>query len=226
MIRSGGDGSDAAGRRGRRGHRKALVLARAQRPLAAVRRGLSRAGRAIWARGPVILVAGGTLFLIAMVVFIFVVPLPPPVVPVATRVFDRNGALLGSLFSQNRIPVRLTEVPDLLKEGIVALEDERFYAHHGIDLIGLGRAAVRNLRAGQIVEGGSTITAQVARTLYLTQELTVTRKVLEALLSLKLERAYGPTPKRRFSSSTSTRSTWAAAPTGSRSPLSPTSARA
>ena len=190
MIRSGGDSSDAAGRRGRRGRRKALALARARRPLAALRRVLSRAGRAIWTRGPVILVAGGTLFLIAMVVFIFVVPLPPPVVPVATRVFDRNGALLGSLFSQNRIPVRLTEVPDLLKEGIVALEDERFYAHHGIDLVGLGRAAVRNLRAGQIVEGGSTITAQVARTLYLTQELTVTRKVLEALLSLKLERAY------------------------------------
>jgi len=151
---------------------------------------LGRAARAVWVRGPSILIGAGTLFVVVMVVFLYFVPLPPPVVPVATRVFDRNGELVGSLFSENRIPVPLSQVPDVLKKGIVALEDERFYRHRGIDPVGIARALWRNLLAGRIVEGGSTITAQVARTLYLSQELTLTRKVTEALLALKLERTY------------------------------------
>ncbi|MCL6581717.1 MAG: transglycosylase domain-containing protein, partial [Firmicutes bacterium] len=130
---------------------------------------LGRAARAVWVRGPYILIGAGTLFVVVMVVFLYFVPLPPPVVPVATRVFDRNGELVGSLFSENRIPVPLSQVPDVLKKGIVALEDERFYRHRGIDPVGIARALWRNLLAGRIVEGGSTITAQVARTLYLSQ---------------------------------------------------------
>ncbi len=153
-------------------------------------RRLRSAARAVLARGPVLLVALGTVFLITMVVFLYGVPLPSPAVPVATRVFDRNGEIVGSLFSQNRIPVSLSQIPEVLKKGIVAIEDERFYSHHGIDPIGLLRAVARNIRAGRIVEGGSTITAQLARTLYLTQEVTISRKLVEALLSLKLERAY------------------------------------
>lgn len=176
-----------AGHRGGRGARKSAT---ARGALAGPIRALRWAGAAILSRGPAILLATGTLFLIAMVIFLYFVPLPPPVVPVATRVFDRNGELVGSLFSQNRLPVSLAEMPDVLKNGIVALEDERFYTHHGIDPVGLARAAVRNLRARAIVEGGSTITAQVARTLYLTQQVTVSRKVIEALLALKLERSY------------------------------------
>ncbi len=178
---------DSLGNRGRRGARKPGT---ARRAWAQPFRVLRRAGAAILSRGPAILLATGTLFVIAMIVFLYFVPLPPPVVPVATRIFDRNGELVGSLFSQNRIPVSLAQMPDVLKKGIVAIEDERFYTHHGIDPVGLVRAAVRNLRARAIVEGGSTITAQVARTLYLTQQVTVSRKVVEALLALKLERAY------------------------------------
>ncbi len=175
---AGAGGTTGFGGRGRR--RAAAAPVRFARRVAGV----------ILARGPVILVATGTLFLLAMVFFLYFVPLPAPTVPVATRVFDRDGELVGSLFSQNRVPVPLSQVPEVLRKGIVALEDERFYEHHGIDAIGVLRAAWRNLRAGRIVEGGSTITAQVARTLYLTHEVTISRKVVEALLALKLERTY------------------------------------
>jgi 1A family penicillin-binding protein len=151
---------------------------------------LSRLVRAGLAVGPQIVIAAGIVFFLGMVGFLLFVPLPPPVVPVATRVFDRNGELVASLFAENRIPVNLADVPEILQQGIVTIEDDRFYRHRGIDPIALGRAIWRNLRAGRVVEGGSTITAQVARTLYLTQEVTLTRKVVEALLALKLERTF------------------------------------
>jgi len=167
--------------RGRSGVRRAAAL-----PVRALR----ALGRVILSKGPYILLASGTLFLVAMVVFLYFIPLPAPVVPVATRIFDRNGELVGSLYSENRIPIPLSDVPEVLRKGIVALEDERFYSHHGIDPIGILRAAVRDIRAGRVVQGGSTITAQVARTLYLTQEVTISRKIIEALLALKLERVY------------------------------------
>lgn len=174
---------------GRRG--RARAYGRTRRAAVRVPAGLVlRAGRALLAKGPVLLVGAGALFFLWMVFFIFFVPLPEPVVPVATRVLDRNGELVASLFRENRVPVSLSDVPAVLQRGIVAVEDERFYSHHGIDIIGVARAAVRNIRAGRIVEGGSTITGQVARTLYLTQEVTLTRKVVEALLALKLERVY------------------------------------
>lgn len=196
-LGGGRNGSATLSDLGDRGRRKS----RAGRKEAATAKGrlgvfrgaaarLRRLGATLWARGPLILATAGAVFFLGVVIFLFVVPLPPPVVPVATRVFDRNGELIGSLYSQNRIPVSVSEVPEVLRKGIVAVEDERFYSHHGLDAIGLARAAVRNLLAGRIVEGGSTITAQVARTLYLTHEVTVSRKIIEALLALKLERAY------------------------------------
>jgi 1A family penicillin-binding protein len=171
----------------RRNERKTL---NAQTPQGAALKRLKQAVLGGIARGPLLIVAFGSIFVLAMVIFLYAVPLPPPAVPVATRLFDRNGETVGSLFSQNRLPVSLSQIPEVFLKGIVAIEDERFYSHHGIDPLGLIRAAARNIRAGRIVEGGSTITAQVARTLYLTQEVTFSRKLVEALLSLKLERVY------------------------------------
>ncbi len=185
------------GRRGRSRPKTPAALRRVRRVAAAtaaalrpVTLRLAAAGRVALARGPQALVAAGIVFLLGMMGFLFFVPLPDPVVPVATRVFDRNGELVGSLFAENRVPVTLSDVPDVLQRGIVVVEDERFYRHRGLDPIAVARAVYRNLLAGRVVEGGSTITAQVARTLYLTQEVTISRKVVEALLALKLERVY------------------------------------
>ncbi|MCL6450474.1 MAG: PBP1A family penicillin-binding protein [Acetobacteraceae bacterium] len=119
-----------------------------------------------------------------------VVPLPPVPVAEATRIFDRDGELLARLFTQNRTTVPLSRIPTVLQQAVVAVEDSRFYRHRGIDPWSLLRAAYHNLRAGRIVEGGSTITQQLARNLFLTPERTLGRKLHEALLTLRLERTY------------------------------------
>ena len=101
----------------------------------------------------------------------------------AGRVFATYGDLVGD-------PLRLTDVPAYLPAAAVAVEDRRFFSHPGIDLVGMVRAAVVNLRAAHVVQGGSTITQQVAKTLFLTNARTVRRKVQELLLSVWLERSF------------------------------------
>ncbi|BDG61810.1 transglycosylase domain-containing protein [Caldinitratiruptor microaerophilus] len=117
-------------------------------------------------------------------------PLPPPELPRATEFYDVKGRLIGRRFHQNRVEVPLTELPPYLVQAVLAAEDERFYQHRGIDVRGLLRAAYRNLRARRVVEGGSTITQQLARNLYLGRERTVARKLREAVYALKLETVY------------------------------------
>jgi len=82
------------------------------------------------------------------------------------------------------------EFPDFLKEVVVAVEDRRFYQHNGLDARGIGRAIWNNLRAGSKAEGGSTITQQLARTLFLSQEKTYTRKIKEVLIAVAIEEKY------------------------------------
>jgi len=106
----------------------------------------------------------------------------------ATRIYAENGELIASLYRENRQIVPLTDVPSLLQQAVMAIEDERFYSHRGIDLRGIARALWRNFRAGELVQGGSTITQQLARNLFLTQERAVSRKVAEILLALEIER--------------------------------------
>jgi penicillin-binding protein 1A len=106
----------------------------------------------------------------------------------ATRIYAENGELIASLFRENRQIVALTDVPPSLRQAVLAIEDERFYTHRGVDLRGIARALWRNLREGQLVEGGSTITQQLARNLFLTQERAISRKVAEILLALEIER--------------------------------------
>lgn len=81
--------------------------------------------------------------------------------------------------------------PDFMKQAVVAVEDRRFYEHNGLDTRGIGRAIWNNLRAGSRVEGGSTITQQLARTLFLNQEKTYTRKVKEVFIAVAIEEKYG-----------------------------------
>lgn len=108
----------------------------------------------------------------------------------ATQVFDCNDESFAKLFEQNRVPVPIGEMSVYLPQAIVANEDTRFASHLGIDPIGILRSLLRNIVAGEIVEGGSTVTQQLAREMFLTQERTMTRKLKEALLALVLEQKF------------------------------------
>lgn len=94
---------------------------------------------------------------------------------------------MGDLFGRH---VRLSDVPPDLVHAIVAIEDRRFYSHFGLDVIGLARATIQNILARRVVQGGSTLTQQLAKNLFLTPERTFRRKVQEMLLALWLERTY------------------------------------
>ena len=102
------------------------------------------------------------------------------------RVYTADGALIGEFGEQRRTFVPINKVPLLMKQAIIAAEDERFYEHGGIDVLGIFRAALANLVSGGKREGASTLTMQVARNFYLSSEKTYTRKLSEALLAIKI----------------------------------------
>jgi penicillin-binding protein 1A len=105
-------------------------------------------------------------------------------------VYAANGALLGSIPAErNRTPVGLRRISPWTLKATVAIEDHRFYAHGGVDYEGIIRAAWKDLRAGEVVQGGSTITQQLVRNLYISKERTFKRKLKEACLAIKLSRA-------------------------------------
>ena len=103
------------------------------------------------------------------------------------RIYTSDGHLIGEYGEERRTFVTITEVPAVLKHAILSAEDERFYEHPGVDLLGIARAASANLISGGKAQGASTITMQVARNFFLTREKTITRKLYEILLSLKIE---------------------------------------
>jgi len=108
----------------------------------------------------------------------------------ATRLYADDGTMFAEIFTEKRIPIPITQMPDYLKNAFIAIEDVRFYKHFGVDLRGIARAIYRNLFKGQITEGASTITQQLARNLYLTREKTIKRKIEEAILAVQIERTY------------------------------------
>jgi penicillin-binding protein 1A len=103
------------------------------------------------------------------------------------RVYTADGALIGEFGEERRAVVRINEVPEVMKQAILAAEDERFYQHQGVDYVGVIRAAYSNLVAGGRRQGASTITMQLARNFFLSSEKTLTRKLFEALLAFKIE---------------------------------------
>jgi len=100
---------------------------------------------------------------------------------------DRYGTEIGQRGRIQGDSVPVDEMPDYVIQAVLATEDRRFFEHHGIDFLGLGRAMTENVRANSVVQGGSTITQQLAKNIFLTNERTVERKVKEALLSVWLE---------------------------------------
>ncbi len=104
------------------------------------------------------------------------------------RIYSIDGKLLGEFGDERRITVRFEDTPQQLIDAVLAAEDDRFFSHHGIDLFGVARAVVANLRSLDTRQGASTITMQVARNYFLSREKTYTRKIKEALLAFRLER--------------------------------------
>lgn len=104
------------------------------------------------------------------------------------RVYSTEGKLLAEFGEERRALIRIQEVPAVMKQAILAAEDDRFYQHSGIDALGVLRAAVVNVIGGGKKQGASTITQQVARNFFLSSEKTYTRKLYEILLAFKIER--------------------------------------
>jgi penicillin-binding protein 1A len=105
----------------------------------------------------------------------------------ASQVWSADGELIGQFYVEKRVLLPIEKIPDVVKHAFVAAEDIRFYSHGGIDYQGIARAAWVNLRAGRVVQGGSTITQQVAKLLIVGQERSLARKVREAMLAHRIE---------------------------------------
>ena len=107
---------------------------------------------------------------------------------VPMRVYTAEGVLIAEFGEEKRIPIKIDQAPPLLIKAILAAEDDSFYYHHGVDFLGIARAAWHNFRSGTASQGASTVTMQVARNFFLSPEKTLTRKLKEVLLAFKIER--------------------------------------
>ncbi|GAB6072021.1 penicillin-binding protein 1A [Venenivibrio stagnispumantis] len=108
----------------------------------------------------------------------------------STQIFDDNGKLFAELYIQKRQYVPLSKVPDIVKKAFIAAEDKSFYTNPGVDIFGIARAFVKNLFSGRVVAGGSTISQQLVKNLFLTPERSLSRKIKEFVLAIKLNRYY------------------------------------
>jgi len=109
-----------------------------------------------------------------------------------TQLFDCKGRPLAKLHAEeNRTRIlAANEIPVIMRQAVVAIEDERFYQHYGIDIVGITRAMVKNIQAGRVVQGASTLTQQLVKNAFLTSEKTFRRKLIEAMMAFQLERKY------------------------------------
>ncbi|MBS0373612.1 MAG: transglycosylase domain-containing protein, partial [Proteobacteria bacterium] len=140
-----------------------------------------------------ILAAGGVL-LAGLATYYYLAPTLPEVaqlrdvhLQVPLRVYTRDGRLLAQIGEQRRIPVRFEDVPKRVVNAFLAAEDDRFFSHGGIDAFGLTRALIVTAATGEARQGGSTITMQLARNMFLTPEKQLRRKLREIFLSFRIE---------------------------------------
>lgn len=143
-----------------------------------------------------ILLTGFIFAVLALGLFLrhFLVDLPPVhsldnyTPSLVTKVYDFRGELISELFIEKRSLLPLTEIPVNMRRAVLAIEDNNFYSHMGIDTRGILRALWKNIRARRLVQGASTVTQQLAKNIFLTRERTLARKVKELLLTLQIER--------------------------------------
>ncbi|HUT43976.1 MAG TPA: transglycosylase domain-containing protein, partial [Desulfobacterales bacterium] len=110
--------------------------------------------------------------------------------PIITTVYSDDNRKIAEFFKERRIVLPLSKMPEMLKKAFVAAEDARFYKHKGIDVLSIFRAFYKNIEAGAIVQGGSTITQQVTKSFLLTPERSYTRKIKEAILAYRIDKKF------------------------------------
>ncbi len=125
--------------------------------------------------------------ILGLLLVVLLIPLPEPRVEGASRIVDQSGDVVAWLYRERREPVPLDSLPSHLRLAVLSVEDTRFYRHVGVDPVGFARSVWLNIRYRRVVAGGSTISQQLARTLYLDHAVTFERKIWEAVLALKLE---------------------------------------
>ncbi|MFH1874483.1 MAG: PBP1A family penicillin-binding protein [Pseudomonadota bacterium] len=108
--------------------------------------------------------------------------------PVLSQVKAGDGQVIGEFWTECRIFLQFEKIPPLLRQAFVAAEDQRFFEHRGVDIRSIVRAFKANLKAGEVTQGGSTITQQITRSILLSSERTIDRKIKEAILATRLER--------------------------------------
>ncbi|KAB0267928.1 transglycosylase domain-containing protein [Microvirga brassicacearum] len=157
-----------------------------------------RRGRSLWSKlfyAGVVLCLWG-IIAVGGVVAYYAAKLPPideltvPKRPPNIAIMASDGSLLANKGETGGRTMAIKELPPYLPKAFIAIEDRRFYDHWGIDPVGIARALYRNLNRGGVSQGGSTLTQQLAKNLFLTQERTASRKIQEAILALWLERNY------------------------------------
>ncbi|MBC8385350.1 MAG: transglycosylase domain-containing protein, partial [Candidatus Cloacimonetes bacterium] len=109
---------------------------------------------------------------------------------VGSEVYDRNDELIHTFSVEQRKLTNLNELPDFLKNGLIAVEDKKFYDHWGIDMVGFFRAILVDIRKMNFSQGASTITQQLARNMFLTLDKQIPRKIKEAILAVQIEKRY------------------------------------
>lgn len=152
---------------------------------------LQKAFRFSGVAAAVFLVVGGIILLQIMSQLPDVEMISSYVPNETTKIFASNGEMLAELHKEeNRVLVPISKISDYVKAAVIAMEDKNFYYHHGIDLRGTFRAFLTNLVQGGKVQGGSTITQQLARNVFLNKSKKIVRKIAEIILALQLERKY------------------------------------
>ncbi|MFH0943275.1 MAG: transglycosylase domain-containing protein [Candidatus Beckwithbacteria bacterium] len=148
-------------------------------------------------RQAVFIIGAALIFLVGLIIIFNDLPSPGKLnsdaFPVSTKILDRHGQLLYEIYAdQNRTPIKLTDLPDYIKQATIAIEDKNFYKHHGFAWEGITRAFLNTIFK-QKLQGGSTITQQLVKTTLLTPERTIKRKIREAILSFATEVRYSKT---------------------------------
>ena len=138
----------------------------------------------------------GIVVLVGVIIYFFTqIPSPEDLqsrfVAKSTKIYDRNGELLYDIFQeQNRTPIKMAEVPEVVKQATIAIEDKDFYKHGGFDMVGILRSFYRLIIHRRIEGGGSTLTQQLVKNALLTADQSLVRKVKELILAIQVERAY------------------------------------
>jgi len=107
-----------------------------------------------------------------------------------SRILADDGTVVEELFLERREVVPFDRIPEHLRQAVIAVEDSRFYSHHGIDFRGIARALIKNIAAARVLQGGSTISQQLSKVLFFSPERTLIRKLKEAILTLQIEQRY------------------------------------